>query len=133
MKQFLIAAALLAAGYGGYRLYTYYNSATTLDVQIVNADLSKQTITVRFLNLGNSPVKVNSVKNTILANDSYLATASNLKGFTIPERGQTDVKFDLQAGLGSIAGLLQLGKKKLSVITEINVKGSIIKLTNNII
>ena len=133
MKQFLIAALVLGAAYGGYKLYNYYNSATTLDVQIVDADLIKKSITVRFINVGSSNIKIDSVKNTILANDSYIATAVNLKGFTIPGNGQIDVKFDLQIGFTSIGGLLQIAKGNLSVITEINIKGSLIKLTNNIL
>lgn len=133
MKQILIAAVLLGTAFVGYKTYTYFTSATNLEIEIVDADLLNFNFTVRFMNVGNSPVKVNAVTNQIFANGEKVGSASNLKGFTINSRSQKDVKFDVTSGLmggtNILLGLIKNGrnKPKISIETAINVKGAIVK------
>lgn len=138
MKQIIIAAVLLGLGYGGYKAYTYINSATNLELEIVDVNIEKFNFTVRFMNVGNSPVSVNAVDNKIYANGSKVGSASNLKGFTVNSRSQKDVKFDITSGLIGGANLLLSffkdggSKPKITIETVINVKGTIIKKTTEV-
>lgn len=133
MNKILIAAVLLGTAFVGYRAYEYFTSAANLEIEIVDADLINFNFTVRFMNVGNSPVTVNAVTNQIFANGDKVGSASNLKGFTINSRSQKDVKFDITSGLTGgtniLLGLLKNGrsKPKISIETAINVKGTIIK------
>jgi LEA14-like dessication related protein len=133
MKQIIIAAVLLGTAFVGYKAYTYLTSATNLEIEIVDADLINFNFTVRFMNVGNSPVTVNAVTNQIFANGDKVGSASNLKGFTVNSRSQKDVKFDITSGLlggtNILLNLLKNGRNipKISIETVLNVKGTIIK------
>ncbi len=133
MKQIIIAAVLLGTAFVGYKAYTYLTSATNLELEIVDADLINFNFTVRFMNVGNSPVTVNAVTNQIFVNGDKVGSASNLKGFTINSRSQKEVKFDITSGLmggtNILLNLLKNGrsKPKITIDTAINVKGTIIK------
>jgi LEA14-like dessication related protein len=136
MNRILIAAVLLGTAFIGYKAYEYFTSATNLEIEIVDADLINFNFTVRFMNVGSSPVSVNAVTNQIFANGDKVGSASNLKGFTINSRSQKDVKFDITSGLiggtNILLGLIKNGrnKPKITIETAINVKGVIInKLT----
>jgi LEA14-like dessication related protein len=133
MNRILIAAVLLGTAFIGYKAYEYFTSATNLEIEIVDADLINFNFTVRFMNVGSSPVSVNAVTNQIFANGDKVGSASNLKGFTINSRSQKDVKFDITSGLiggtNILLGLIKNGrnKPKITIETAINVKGTIIK------
>jgi LEA14-like dessication related protein len=138
MKQIIILASVLSAAFIGYKIYTYSNSVENLELEIVDADLINFNFTVRFMNLGNSPIKVNAVTNQIFANGDKVGSASNLKGFTINSRSEKSVKFDITSGLiggtNILLGLLKNGRSmpKITVETAINVKGVIVKKTTEV-
>lgn len=138
MSKILIAAVILGLGYTGYKIYTYSNSVENLELEIIDADLINFNFTVRFMNLGNSPIKVNAVTNQIFANGEKVGSASNLKGFTINSRSEKSVKFDITSGLmggtNILLGLLKNGrsKPKITIETAINVKGVIVKKTTEV-
>lgn len=131
MKIIYILAAVLAA-YGVKKLYDLKGSSANLDIEITDVDFTAFRFKIRFINVGNSSLKVDSCLNTIYVNDTKIGTAKNLKGFTIDKNGESEVWFDIQTsiltGAFAVLELFKNGAKKptIKIDTIINASGLII-------
>ena len=92
-------------------------------------------IRVRFINVGNAALKVDSCLNTIYVNDTKIGTAKNLNGFTLDANGEKSVWFDIQTsiltGALAITNLIKSGKTQpiIKIVSVINASGLIINKT----
>jgi LEA14-like dessication related protein len=131
MKIIYILAAVLAA-YGVKKLYDLKGSSANLDIEITDVDFTSFRFKIRFINVGNYNLKVDSCLNTIYVNDTKIGTAKNLKGFTIDKNGESEIWFDIQTsiltGAFAVLELFKNGAKKptIKIDTIINASGLII-------
>jgi LEA14-like dessication related protein len=127
------AAALLA--FGVKKIYDIKGSTANLDLEIVDVDLSNFKVKARFINVGNSSLKVSSYLGTIYIDNTKVGTIKNLDGFTINENSEKEVSFDVQTsiltgGLATIQLLLSGFKKPtIKIDSVINASGLIINKT----
>jgi len=135
MKYILYIGAAVLAAYGFKKFYNVKGSTTNLDVEIVDVDLTSFKIKIRFINVGNAKLKVDSALNTIYVNDTKVGTAKNLNGFTLEPHSEKEVSFDIQTSIltGSMA-VLQLIKNgrnnpAIKIVSVFNSNGLIINKT----
>lgn len=131
---FYIGAAVLAA-YGIKKIYDVKGSTANLDLEIIDVDINNFKVKARFINVGNSSLKVTSYLGTIYIDNTKVGTVKNLNGFTLEANAEKEVSFDIQTSIltGSLAviQLLMKGFKKpdIKIDSVINANGLIINKT----
>ena len=135
MKYILYIGGAVLLAYGVKKAYDMTKSTGSLDIEIVDVDLTKFKIKLRFINVGNGKIKVDSALNTIYVNDTKIGTAKNLTGFILDAHSEKEVNFDIQTSIltGAMAGLelIKNGRNKpiIKIVSVFNSNGLIINKT----
>jgi LEA14-like dessication related protein len=135
MKYIIYIGAAVLAAYGFKKLYDVKGSTANLDLEIVDYDMNNFKIKARFINVGNSSLKVSSYLGTVYINNTKIGTVKNLNGFTIDEASEKEVNFDIQTSIltGGLATIqLLMGgfmKPVIKIDSVINANGLIINKT----
>lgn len=138
MKNIIYIGAAILAAYAIKKGYDFYKSGTTLDLEVTDIDLINFKFKIRFINAGNSDIKIDSCLNTIYLNNNKIGTAKNLNGFTIRAKSESEVSFDIQTSIltGALSILSTLKNKDKNTIIKIdsviNASGLIINKTTTI-
>lgn len=135
MKYIIYIGAAVLAAYGFKKLYDVKGSTANLDFEIVDVDINNFKVKGRFINVGNSNLKVTSYLGTVYIDNTKIGTLKNLNGFTLEANAEKEVFFDIQTSIltGGMAAiqLLMKGFKKplIKIDSVINANGLIINKT----
>ena len=135
MKYIIYIGAAVLAAYGFKKLYDVKGSTANLDFEIVDYDMTNFKVKARFINVGNSNLKVTSYLGTVYINDTKIGTLKNLNGFTLEANAEKEVSFDIQTSIltGGLASIqLLMGgfvKPVIKITSVINANGLIINKT----
>jgi LEA14-like dessication related protein len=137
MKNYLIAAGVVAAAYFGYTLYQKKQSIDAVTFDIVDVDLAAMKIAILFNNIGNSNLNVTAVRNEIYVDGNMVGEANKMSAFTINKQSDSKVVFDfkpsISGGLSYLLGLLKgVVKPAIRIETTINANGLLFTKTTNI-
>jgi hypothetical protein len=137
MKNYLIAAGVIAAAYFGWNLYQKKQSVEAVTFDIVDVDLASMKMSILFTNIGNSTLNVTAVQNQIFVNGNMIGTANKLSAFSILKTANSKIVFDITPSLlGGVSALLSLfkdgAKPAIRIETTINANGILFNKTTNI-
>lgn len=138
MKYILYIGAAVLAAYGVKKVYNLKGSTANLDIEIVDVNLTNFSVKVRFINVGNSNLKIESYLGTVYINNTKMGTLKNLNGFTIEATSEKEINLDIQTSIltGTLAAveLIKSGREKqdIKIVSVINANGLIINKTTNL-